>query len=85
MLLRLGAILVLVVAILAFPWWLNFILFLLFIFIFRNFYEAAFCVLLFDILRYQPEATWPSLLLTISVIIVVYLSEMLKQRIVFYR
>ncbi|MFA5737125.1 MAG: hypothetical protein WC893_03145 [Candidatus Paceibacterota bacterium] len=84
MLLRLGATFVLIISILFFPWWLNFILFFVFVFSFSNFYEAAISAFLFDVLRHRPETIWLSLFTTLVVIMVVYLSGMVKKQIIFY-
>ncbi|HPI24673.1 MAG TPA: hypothetical protein PL159_01830 [Candidatus Paceibacterota bacterium] len=84
MLFRFGASFILIVSAIFFPWWLNLILLLIFIFSFHNFYEAVIGAILFDILRYQSETIWPAMLVTVGIILLVYLSEIVKQQIVFY-
>lgn len=85
MLLRIAATLVLIWAAVSFPWWLNLILALVFIFCFHNFYEATLAALIFDVLRSRPEmAAKPEFLYTAIVLLGVFVIELIKKRIVFY-
>jgi hypothetical protein len=84
MLFRFAAAFILMVSALFFPWWLNLVLLLVFIFSFPNFYESAIGAFLFDVLRQQPETIWPAMSVTAGVILLVYLSELVKRRVVFY-
>jgi len=86
MVLRIGAFILLVCSTVAFPWWLGFFLVLIFIFCFRNFYEAGIVALIFDILRSLPGISMrPEFFYTTIILVAVFLAEQLKQRIVFYK
>lgn len=68
------------------PWWLSFILYIIMLFLFENFYEGIFALLLIDLLYGIPEIKFYNfpLVSTLFAVIFYYSISKLKRYLSFY-